>query len=186
MIQIPDPNGSDQPGLTSESGNRFGRKFRIVRAARSAITFGSCAPHPAHDRPSEPKAGLPGTSEGKKMNSSPVNGLNAIGKLMAVLRRHLRPEPLGRKTQSFQGGPMKNELMTITMEEPYTVVACGKSSADSATVGAVGRVLGYTWVEQSFAADVLNRFAWSYPAEPSAVQAAEAVPIDAFFDRDAA
>ncbi len=81
---------------------------------------------------------------------------------------------------------MKNESMTLTMEEPYTAVTCGTSSADLAPVEAVGRALGYTRMEQSFAADVLSRFAWSYPAKPAPVQAIEAAPIDTFFDRDAA
>jgi len=83
---------------------------------------------------------------------------------------------------------MKNESMTLTMEEPYTVATCDRGSADLAPVEAVGRVLGYTLKEQSFAADVLGRFAWSYPAEPArdGAQAIESAPIDTFFDRDAA
>jgi len=86
-------------------------------------------------------------------------------KLTAVIAPLLRSERPGVGTQRPEGVPMKNKSITLAVEEPYAAAVGGE--AGTAPVEAVGRALGYTEKELVLAADVLNRFAWRYPAEPS-------------------
>ena len=69
------------------------------------------------------------------------------------------------------GKSLKDRLTTLiggfAVKEPYAAVVGGEASVGVAPVEAVGRALGYTEKELVLAADVLNRFAWRYPAEPS-------------------
>ena len=58
---------------------------------------------------------------------------------------------------------MKNESITLAVNNPYAAVARGKASAGVAPVEAVGRALGYTDKELLLAGDVLNRLVWRYP-----------------------
>jgi hypothetical protein len=86
-------------------------------------------------------------------------------KLIAVIGPLLRSARPGGGTQRPQEDPMKNKSITLAVEEPYAAVVGGE--AGTAPLEAVGRALGYTEKELVLAADVLNRFAWRYPAKPS-------------------
>jgi hypothetical protein len=86
-------------------------------------------------------------------------------KLTAVIGPLLRSERPGGGTQRPEGVPMKNKSITLAVEEPYAAVVGGE--AGTAPLEAVGRALGYSEKELVLAADVLNRFAWRRPAEPS-------------------
>jgi len=88
-------------------------------------------------------------------------------KLAAVIGPLLRSERPGGGTEHPLEDPMKNKSITLAVKEPYAAVVGGEASVGVAPVEAVGRALGYTEKELVFAADVLNRFAWRYPSEPS-------------------
>jgi hypothetical protein len=62
---------------------------------------------------------------------------------------------------------MKNESITRAVKESSIAIACGKARAGAAPVEVVSRALGYTKNELFFASDILNRFVWRYPEEPS-------------------
>jgi hypothetical protein len=106
-------------------------------------------------------------------------------KLIAVIGRLLRFERPGRGTQFLQGGPMNNESI-LAVKDPNAALVCGKSSAAEAPLEAVGRSLGYTRKELDLAGDVLTRFVWRYPAEPSRenMNSTDAEEIDSISDRD--
>jgi len=86
-------------------------------------------------------------------------------KLTAVIGPLLRSARPGGGTPRPQEDPMKNKSITLAVKEPYATVVDGE--AGTAPLEAVGRALGYTEKELVVAADVLNRFAWRRPAEPS-------------------
>jgi hypothetical protein len=82
-------------------------------------------------------------------------------KLAAVIRLLLRDGSRGRETQSHQEEPMKNESMTLTVDDTYTTttVAYKEVNTSLAPIETVGRSLGYTEKQLSLAGDALNRFA---------------------------
>lgn len=92
---------------------------------------------------------------GKPMSESLRN------KLTAAIDRLLRFERTGRGTQ---GGPMKNESIAFDVQEPYATAICEQAVEVVAPLEALGRSLGYTEKELFLAGNVLNRFAWRYPA----------------------
>ncbi|MGA2960834.1 MAG: hypothetical protein ABSD96_04125 [Candidatus Korobacteraceae bacterium] len=62
---------------------------------------------------------------------------------------------------------MKNESITRAVKESSAAVACGKERPGVVPIAAVSRALGYTESELFIAGDILNRFVWRYPEEPS-------------------
>ena len=80
---------------------------------------------------------------------------------------------------------MNNESI-FAVEESNSAVVGGKFSAGEAPLEAVGRSLGYTRKELDLAGDVLTRFVWRYPAEPSRenMNSTDAEEIDSISDRD--
>jgi len=69
---------------------------------------------------------------------------------------------------------MKNESITLAVNEPYAAVVPGKASTGVAPVEAVGRALGYTEKELLLAGDVLNRLVWRYPVSDDREKTLEA------------
>jgi hypothetical protein len=105
-----------------------------------------------------------------------VSALRGNGKQMSKsLSKSLRD----RLTTLIGGFAVKKPCAAIAREEPRV---------GAAPVEAVARVLGYTEKELLLAADVLNRFAWQYPAEPPRKNAnsTETETIDSLSSRNPA
>jgi hypothetical protein len=87
---------------------------------------------------------------------------------------------------------LKDRLITLiggfAAKKPCAATVRGETTVGATPVEVVARALGYTQKELLLAADVLNRFAWRYPAERSRknVNSTETEAIDSLSSRNPA